>query len=204
MDIIIPNIDSKGTIHFKDYPDFKPNLTPKQMFEMGSFGGTYWRPIYSSITNKKYKNEYKQFPKEWWENIDINWLIKPDEKYDKKINKYKVSCGSPLEDWENSGWIKKYDPYGWVQWYCNFFLGRRINEKINEGITYDQYQINRWKNFAGENGRFRKSLITYILRKNTNFDDFKISPKIRQSLQHWGYILTKEDFINDKKKRKIL
>ena len=38
MDIIIPNIDSKGTIHFKDYPDFKPNLTPKQMFEMGSFG----------------------------------------------------------------------------------------------------------------------------------------------------------------------
>ena len=64
MDIIIPNIDLKGTIHFKDYPDFKPNLTPKQMFEMGSFGGTYWRPIYSSITNKKYKNEYKQFPKE--------------------------------------------------------------------------------------------------------------------------------------------
>ena len=37
-------------VNFKDYPDFKPNLTPKQMFRLGSFGGTYWRPIYSAIT----------------------------------------------------------------------------------------------------------------------------------------------------------
>lgn len=28
-----------------NYPDFKPNLTPRDMFRMGSFGGTYWRPI---------------------------------------------------------------------------------------------------------------------------------------------------------------
>lgn len=29
-------------IHFKDYPDFTPNLTPKEIFKLGSFGGTYF------------------------------------------------------------------------------------------------------------------------------------------------------------------
>ncbi len=38
---------------FKDHPEFIPNLTPRQIFKMGSFGGTYFRPIYSSITKKK-------------------------------------------------------------------------------------------------------------------------------------------------------
>ena len=37
---------------FKDHPEFKPNLTPRQIFKMGSFGGTYFRPIYSSVTKK--------------------------------------------------------------------------------------------------------------------------------------------------------
>ena len=41
---------------FKDYPDFQPNLTPRDIFELGSFGGTYWRPIYSSVTGQNYKN----------------------------------------------------------------------------------------------------------------------------------------------------
>ena len=41
------------TIHFKDFPDFKPNLTPKQMFQLGSFGGTYWRPIHKDKKTDK-------------------------------------------------------------------------------------------------------------------------------------------------------
>ena len=44
---------------FNDYPEFQPNLTPSDIFKLGSFGGTYWRPIYSSITKKKYENEHK-------------------------------------------------------------------------------------------------------------------------------------------------
>ena len=40
------------TIKFEDFPDFKPNLSPKEIFQLGSFGGTYWRPIYSSVTKK--------------------------------------------------------------------------------------------------------------------------------------------------------
>ena len=47
------------TITFSDYPDFTPNLTPKEMFQLGSFGGTYWRPIYSSVTKNIIKINIK-------------------------------------------------------------------------------------------------------------------------------------------------
>ena len=32
-----------------------------------------------------------------------------------------------------------------------------------------------------------------IIRKKGTYDDFTISPKKRQTLQHWGYILTQQD-----------
>ena len=44
------------SIHFSDFPNFTPNLTPSEIFMFGSFGGTYWRPIHSSITGKNYQN----------------------------------------------------------------------------------------------------------------------------------------------------
>ena len=86
---------------FKDFPDFKPNLTPKQVFKLGSFGGTYYRPIYSSITKKNYKanDVIKEYPKSWFKNVDIDTMV-TSSTYDKKINKYKVVCGSSLEMWE--------------------------------------------------------------------------------------------------------
>ncbi len=56
--------------------------------------------------------------------------------------------------------------------------------------------------FSWKNGRFRKMLVTLILKKNSTWDDFIISPKIRQTLQHWGYQLTKEDFISESNNRK--
>jgi len=47
---------------------------------------------------------------------------------------------------------------------------------------------------ASERGRFRKWLVTLILKKEGEWNDFTISPKIRQTLQHWAYQLTEEDF----------
>ena len=35
--------------------------------------------------------------------------------------------------------------------------------------------------------------INLIKRKNTKWNDMTISPKIRQTLQHWAYKLTKKD-----------
>tara|TARA_Y100001970_G_scaffold52197_1_gene65964 strand:- start:449 stop:991 length:543 start_codon:yes stop_codon:yes gene_type:complete len=177
---------------FKDYPDFQPNLTPRDIFKLGSFGGTYWRPIYSSITKKKYKNVHHKYPSSWWKNIPEKHLS--SSNCDISINKYKVRVGTSLKFWEEKGWITEFDPYGWIEWYCNFYNGRRTED--------DERQIKRWKGVAGKNGRFRKWLVTLIIKKNGKWNEYTISPKIRQTLQHWGYKLTKKDFDNEVKNRK--
>ena len=171
---------------FKDYPEFKPNLSPHEILKMGAFGGTYFRPIYSSVTKKHYKSEdvIEEYPKSWFKGIDIEKMV-ISPKYDKKINKYGVKCGSDLEDWENSGWMDKQDPYGWFQWYCRFYRGRRTND--------DDRQVKRWLALAGPKGRFKKRLINMIKDKDAKYDDATISPVIRQTLQHWACRITPND-----------
>ena len=128
--------------------------------------------------------------------IEDDKLTKPFDKYDKTINKYGVKVGTTLEFWEKKGWMDKLDPYGWVQWYCEFYLGRRSKD--------DERQIKRWGNITGSKGRFRKWLITQILKKGSKKDwnNYSISPAIRQTLQHWGYKLTKKDFNKELASRK--
>ena len=47
--------------------------------------------------------------------------------------------------------------------------------------------------------RFRGKLVQVIKDAGSKFDDYSISPKIRQILLHWGYELTEKDFsINSK------
>jgi hypothetical protein len=171
---------------FKDHPEFKPNLSPEQILKMGAFGGTYFRPIYSSVTKKHYKSEdvIKEYPKSWFKGIDIEKMV-ISPKYDKKVNKYGVKCGSDLEDWEKSGWMDKQDPYGWFQWYCRFYIGRRTDD--------DKRQIKRWLALTGPKGRFKNRLLNMIKKKDGKYDDESISPVIRQTLLHWGYQITPGD-----------
>ena len=192
--------DKKGIIHFNDYPEFQPNLTPREIFEKGSFGGTYWRPIYSSVVNKDLKNQHRS--KKWnvdeiFKGLDDNILTK--SKCDIKINKYKVRVGQSLEEWERERkggpWIREDDPYGWVQWYCRFYNGRRLNN------GEDERQISRWAGIASERGRFRRWLVTLILKNNSAWNDFTVSPSIRQTLQHWAYELTENDYKIDVDRR---
>lgn len=169
---------------FKDYPDFRPNLTPRQIFALGSFidQGGYWRPIYSSVLKKDLSDQHKEFP--FFKTVANHLLVAPGKDY-KTHNKYGVKCGTSLEFWEEKQWIDPQDPYGWVQWYCRFYMGRRTED--------DERQIKRWLNLAGPNGRFRRSLINKIKDAKTTHDDDTISPVIRQTLQQWGYRLTKKD-----------
>ena len=180
-----PKKNKKGEIVFKDYPDFRPNLTPREIFKLGSFGGTYWRPIYSGILKKDLKDQHLKYPKTWWKNIPEDNLTRSWNKYDKKLNKYNVKVGTTLEFWESKQWISETHPYGWVQWYCDFYSGKRSID--------DERQIKRWMQTAGPKSRFRKRLINLINKKKSKYDDFSISPKIRQTLQHWGYKLTNND-----------
>jgi hypothetical protein len=179
-----PTRDKNGYFHFKDYPSFQPNLSPQEIFELGSFGGTYWRPIYSTVTAQHYKNIHKKYP--FLVHIPEEKLTTPYDKYNADINYYGVKVGTTLQFWESKHWISKYNPYGWVHWYCDFFSGRRTPD--------DERQIARWQRTAGPNSRFRLWLIHQVRRKRAAFDEYSIAPKIRQTLQQWGYMLSEQDF----------
>ena len=183
-------------ISFDDRKDFTPNITPEQILRLGSFGGTYFRDLKSdeTVDGKEYIDTWKELPTEWIKGLDIERQV-ASQKYVKKNNKYNIKCGSSLYDWNKSGWIEKIDPYGWYMWYCRFYLGRRCYD--------DDRQIKRFNNFAGIKGRWRNNLCKKITDKivdlsdeeeiNQKLDDHSISPGVRQTLQHWGYILTRED-----------
>ena len=103
--------------------------------------------------------------------------------YDVNVNKYRVKCGTSLRFWKNKGWIHKQDPYGCFQWYCRYYLGRRTDDH--------ERQIKRWMNIVN---RFKGILVKMVKNKGAKFDDYSISPKIRQILLHWGYELVESDY----------
>lgn len=99
--------------------EFKPELTPKQMLELGVFGGKYMTDC------------NKEFPG-WLDNAKLS----PDF-HNSELNFFKVNASQPLFVWIKKGWIYKEDPRGWFQWYCRYFKGRRCQD--------DERQIKRWK-----------------------------------------------------------
>ncbi|XP_076130434.1 uncharacterized protein LOC143112068 isoform X2 [Alosa pseudoharengus] len=167
------------------FPEFRPNMTPKEVLQAGSFGGTYFRPIYSSVTKQNYKDVCKELPEDWLEGLNISTQV-ASPTYRSSVNTYEVKCGGSLEMWESSGWIVSQDPYGWFQWYCRFYQGRRTKD--------DERQISRWAKCAGVKGRWRNNLITKIVRSGCGYDNHTVSPVVRQTLQHWGYRLCQEDY----------
>ena len=111
--------------------DFGANKTPVEVIREGTFGGTYFRDIYSGINGKWYKNSWKEFVH--LKNIDAKFYA--SDYYDVNVNKYGVKYGTSLRFWENKGWINKIHPYGWFQWYFRYWLGRRLedDERLIDG-----------------------------------------------------------------------
>jgi hypothetical protein len=125
--IVVNDLMQRGYVYFLTepvggnfHPDFKPELTPKEMLELGVFGGKY-------MTDCR-----KEFPKEWFINAKFC-----GEYHDPDLNFFGVNASKPLSYWKEKGWIYHEDPRGWFQWYCRYFMGRRCPD--------DDRQIKRWK-----------------------------------------------------------
>lgn len=135
-------------------PEFHPDLTPQEMLELGVFGGKY-------MTDCK-----DEFPSEWFTHAKLC-----HEKHDAKLNLFGVNASQPLSIWKAKGWIHKDDPRGWFQWYCRYYMGRRIPEE-------DARQIQRWK-------AIRRHIVQ--VRNNCREGDIFCRARQRQAILHWAY-----------------
>lgn len=136
------------------HEEFKPHLTPKEMLELGVFCGKYMR------------DTTKEFPKSWFTRAKFA----EGSHEECSINYCGVKASQPLSEWKRKGWIHKDDPRGWFQWYCRYYMGRRMED--------DERQIKRWKAF----GRHAAQV-----RKHCRKGDMNCRKVQRQALLHWAY-----------------
>lgn len=182
-----PTRDEEAVFHFSGQPLFVPNKSPEEMIREGCFGGSYFRPLYSRKLDVTISDDWRELPAAWVSGLDVNtWLASPN--YNPDINKYKVSCGQSIEEWEAAGWINHtYDVRGWFQWYCRFFMGRRCED--------DERQISRWRKCVGETGRWRRMLlkkymalgIEEVFDDGEDEDQVDVSPVMHQTCTHWAF-----------------
>lgn len=134
-------------------PEFKPHLSPKEMLKLGIFGG-------------KYMNDCKkEFPADWFKDAKLSKVKDP------KLNYFKVDASQSLSEWRKKGWISEEDPRGWFQWYCRYYMGRRL-------LAEDIRQIKRWKAMNRH--------VAQIAHK-CRPGDLTCNVRQRQALLHWGY-----------------
>ncbi len=138
--------------------EFRPDLTPKEMFRLGVFGGAYFIGVDGLIP--------KDLPKAWFRGA----VLSKDGKKHSELNYYHEEASQPLSVWRKKGWIYKDDPHGWFEWYCRYYLGRRIPEE-------DRRQIKRWKMIQRHVAQ---------VAKNCRALDQNCRPRQRQVLLHWA------------------
>lgn len=102
------------------HKEFRPDLTPKQMLELGVFGGKYMTDCAA------------EYPADWFEHAKLC-----PARHDPELNCFGVNASQPLSVWRAKGWIYHEDPRGWFQWYCRYYFGRRCAD--------DERQIGRWR-----------------------------------------------------------
>lgn len=134
-------------------PEFEPHFTPKKMLALGIFEGKYCNDCQS------------EFPEDWFKKARINNTADP------ALNYFGVKSRQSLQVWRSNGWIIGPDPRGWFQWYCRYYMGRRIPE-------IDEIQIKRWKSFARHAGQIKANCMPM---------DLSCRPRQRQALLQWAY-----------------
>jgi hypothetical protein len=127
--VIVRDRMQRGYVYYRTHPvgrnfapDFKPELTPRQMLRLGVFGGKY-------MTDCR-----REFPRSWFAQAKLCL-----ERHDPHLNYFRVNASQRLSIWRRNGWIHPQDPRGWFQWYCRYYMGRRTAD--------DRRQIRRWRAF---------------------------------------------------------
>ena len=113
------------------HPDFRPELTPREMLELGVFGGKYMTDCTA------------EFPTEWFAKAKLS-----PQRRNPQLNFFGVDASQPLSEWRKKGWIYREDPRGWFQWYCRYYMGRRCPD--------DDRQIKRWRAMSRHIAQIRK------------------------------------------------
>jgi hypothetical protein len=135
-------------------PDFRPELTPAQMLALGVFGGKYMTDCRG------------EFPASWFAGARLSPL-----RRDCSLNYFGVDASQPLSVWRSKGWIQPDDPRGWFQWYCRYYMGRRMPHE-------DQRQIARWR-------AMRRHVAQ--IKRHCEAGDLLCRKRQRQALLHWAY-----------------
>ncbi len=135
-------------------PEFRPDLTPAEMLRLGVFGGKY-------MTDCR-----KEFPKSWFTRAKL-----AKDRADPSLNFFGVGASQPLSEWRRKGWIHPADPRGWFQWYCRYYMGRRMPDE-------DARQIKRWK-------AMRRHVRQ--VQRHCERGDQTCRKRQRQALLHWAY-----------------
>jgi len=135
-------------------PEFTPDLTPKEMLHLGVFGGKYLTDCGA------------EFPKSWFDQAKLS-----PRGADPSLNYFGVTASQPLSVWREKGWLSPEDPRGWFQWYCRYYLGRRLPEE-------DARQIKRWR-----------AMRRHVRQVQSHCEpgDIFCRRRQRQALLHWAY-----------------
>jgi hypothetical protein len=136
--VVVNDLMQQGYVYFLTepingnfHPDFRPELTPKEILGLGVFGGKYMTDC------------TEEFPADWFFNAKLC-----PERHDPRLNYFGVSASQPLSYWQEKRWIYHEDPRGWFQWYCRYYMGRRCPD--------DHRQIKRWRAFRRHVAQVKK------------------------------------------------
>ena len=163
--------------------NFHPYASPGEMLALGVFEGKYLNDCTS------------EFPREWFLFADALGKLSPG-KANIECNCFKVGSRQPLSVWKENGWSpskggksigkgtkerakgkdllaspENPDERGWFQWYCRYWMGRRIPD-------LDAVQIGRWRSFVRHAG---------AIKARCKKGDLSCSPKERQALLQWSH-----------------